>query len=189
VVWARATVRIRPKAPRERGAAGGARRCQRRGRGFEPRRSLHALLGQWQSQRVQTAWVRVRIPGRVRKEHWLSGYSSALLRRTPGDRCGGSSPPCSATRVDGRQLSLVRVLRHPPWKGKPSVGRRQRSRKPPRRKPLGVRASLSPLEDAQADWRRHRLETRRALTRLAGSTPAASAGHYPTGEGACLISR
>ena len=26
------------------------------------------------------------------KERWPSGYGSALLRRTPGDRCEGSSP-------------------------------------------------------------------------------------------------
>jgi hypothetical protein len=31
------------------------------------------------------------------REHWHSGYCSAPLRRTSGDRCEGSSPSCSAS--------------------------------------------------------------------------------------------
>src|SRR5260221_1650607 len=47
------------------------------------------------------AWFRarrfpVRIRGGALKEHWPSGYGSALLRRTSGNRCEGSSPSCSA---------------------------------------------------------------------------------------------
>jgi hypothetical protein len=40
--------------------------------------------------------VRVRLPPGALMEHWPSGYGSAPLRRTPGDRCEGSSPSCSA---------------------------------------------------------------------------------------------
>ena len=77
----------------------------------------HASLRNW----CRVSGVRVRIPPGARgeagesrpcwsartsgsacprplhMEHWLSGYSSAPLRRTPGiPRCEGSSPSCSA---------------------------------------------------------------------------------------------
>lgn len=52
---------------------------------------------------------------------------------------------------------------------------------------LWVRAPLSPLVDAQSDWLTEPGLNPGELHGLAGSTPAASAGHYPTGEGARLI--
>jgi hypothetical protein len=50
----------------------------------------------WQRRHVQSVEVPGSNPGRGTQEHWPSGYGSALLRRTSGNRCEGSSPSCSA---------------------------------------------------------------------------------------------
>ncbi len=121
------------------------------------------------------AWFRarrfpVRIRGGALKEHWPSGYGSALLRRTSGNRCEGSSPSCSARgwladlvrRPAGKPVTARAVGRFESCairsrKGKPSVGRRQRFRKPPSPAMGLVGPSPTPSAlDAQSDWRRSR---------------------------------
>ena len=121
---------------------------------------------------------RVRIPGGApTEEHWPSGYGSALLRRTPGDRCEGSSPSCSAR---GWLADLVRRpvgsrrSRREPWAGSspaPSAqGRTSRvsddgsgfeSRRAPRGA-LWVRAPLLPLGMRNPTGDGTGFETRRA---------------------------
>ncbi len=135
----------------ERSVDGGTRPCQGC-RGSIPVAHSKRWWRNWQPRTAQTrvsSDVRVRLPPGVLKEHWPSGYGSALLRRTPGNRCEGSSPSCSAR---GWLADLVRRpvgsrrSRREPWAGSnpaPSaVGDEAAGRQPPFRKRVGDSLSL-----------------------------------------------
>jgi hypothetical protein len=117
-------------------------------RRFDARQPLQALLGQRQSQRVQTACIRVRVPGRVPMESdparvpGLAANECAVCRReirvlrsprgwlTEQARCPAGNRR-SRREPRARSSPAPSALRHPLRRGKPSVGRRRRSRKPP----------------------------------------------------------
>jgi hypothetical protein len=78
-------VRSWEQAPSGRSSDGRSSACQIEGRGFDPRRPLQALLGQRQSQRVQTACRPGSSPGEGTQGRLAERQGAGLLNRGHDD--------------------------------------------------------------------------------------------------------